>query len=66
MHVRDSFDRLYCSRREGGRGLSRVCACVKAKENSLAYYVSQTLEPVLQEVDRQKIVNVVQCVEPSD
>ena len=28
--------------------------------------MSQTLEPVLQEVGRQKIVNVVQCVEPSD
>ena len=66
LHVRDSVDRLYCSRREGGRELSRVCACVKAEENSLAYYVSQTLEPVLQEVGRQKIVNVVQCVEPSD
>ena len=66
MHVRDSVDRLYCSRREGGRGLSGVCACVKAEENSLAYYLSQTLEPVLQEVGRQKIVNVVQCVEPTD
>ena len=46
MHVRDSVDRLYCSRREGGRGLSGVLACVKADENSLAYHVSQTLEPV--------------------
>ena len=66
IHVRDSVDRLYCSRREGGRGLSGVCTCVKAEENSLAYYVSHTLEPVVQEVDRQKIINVVQCVEPSD
>ena len=66
MHVRDSVDKLYCSRREGGRGLSGVCACVKAEENGLGYYVSQTLEPVLQEVGRQKIVNVVQCIEPSD
>ena len=66
MNVRDSVDRLYCSRREDGRGLSGVCACVKAEENSLAYYVSQTLEPVLQEEGRQKIFNVVQCVEPSD
>ena len=66
MHVRDSVDRLYCSRREGGRGLSGVCACVKAEENSLAYYVSHTLEPVLQEVGRQKIISVVQCVESSD
>ena len=66
IHVRDSVDRLYCSRREGGRGLSGVCACVKAEENGLAYCVSQTLEPVLQEVGRQKIVNVVQCFEPSD
>ena len=56
----DNVDRLYCSRREGGRGLQGVCACVKAEENSLAYCVSQTLEPVLQEVGRQKIVNVVQ------
>ena len=31
MHVRDSVDRLYCSRQEGGRGLSGVCACVKAE-----------------------------------
>ena len=66
MHVRDSVDRLYCSRTEGGKGLSEVCACVKAEENSLAYYVSQTLEPVLQKVGRQKIVSVVQCIEPSD
>ena len=41
-------------------------ACVETGENNLAYYVSQTLEPVLQEVGRKKIVNVVQCVEPSD
>ena len=61
MHVRDSVDRLYCSRREGGRGLSGVCACVKAEENSFAYYVSQTLEPVLQEVGRQNIVQCCQC-----
>ena len=66
MHVRDSVDRLYCSRREGGRGLSGVCTYVKAEENSLAYYVSHTLEPVVQEVGRQKIINFVQCVEPSD
>ena len=66
MNVRDSVNRLYCSRREDGRGLSGVCACVEAEENSLAYYVSQTLEPVLQEEGRQKIFNVVQCVEPSD
>ena len=57
MHVMDSVDRLYCSRRKGERGLSGVCACVQAEENSLAYYVSQTLEPVLQEVGRQKIVS---------
>ena len=62
MHVRDSVDRLHCSRRESGRELSGV----KTEENSLACYVSQTLEPVLQEVGRQKIVNVVQCIEPSD
>ena len=55
MHIRDSVDRLDCSRREGGRGLSGLCAYVKAKENSLACYVSQTLEPVLQEVGRQKL-----------
>ena len=66
MHVRDSVDRLYYSRREGGRGISGECACVKTEENSLVYYVSQTLEPVLQEEGRQKIVNFVQYVEPSD
>ena len=63
---RHSVDRLYCSRREGGRRLSGVCTCVKAEETSLVYYVSQTSEPVLKEVGRQKIVNVVQCIEPSD
>ena len=65
MHVRDSVDRLYCSRRQGETELSGVCVCVKAEENSLAYYVSQTLETVLQKVGRQKIVNVVQYIEPS-
>ena len=66
MYVWNSVDRLYCSRRKGGRGMRGVCACVKVDENSLAYYVPQTLEPVLQEVDRQNIVHVVQFIEPSD
>ena len=39
MHPKSDVDRLYMTRKEGGRGLCSVEYAVRGEENSLGYYV---------------------------
>ena len=47
LHPRADVDRLYVSRKEGGRGLLSVEDSLNKEENSLAQYVDTTQEPIL-------------------
>ena len=53
FHPRASVDRLYLRRREGGRGLLSVEECVQAEMKGLWEYVSESTEPMLQEVNKE-------------
>ena len=50
FHPKSDVDRLYVSRVNGGRGLIGCEGCVKSEENSLGWYVKNSLEVLLQRV----------------
>ena len=39
LHPKSDVDRVYVARQKGGRGIISCALCVKAEENSLAWYV---------------------------
>ena len=43
-------DRLYISRKEGGRGLISVEGCILVERNNLFVYISKSTDPFLKEV----------------
>ena len=47
LHPRSDVDRFYVSRMEGEGGLIGCKMCVKAKENSLGWYVKHHIEPLI-------------------
>ena len=50
MHPKSDVDRLYITRKEGGRGLSSIKYSVKGEENSLGYHVANTEETLMRGV----------------
>ena len=47
-------DRLYVSRKEGGRSLIRVEDCILMERNNLFVYISKSTEPFLKEVAKEE------------
>ena len=47
LHPRDSVDRLYLPRKEGGRGLISIEDCVDIAELSLKEYVMRSKEKMI-------------------
>ena len=56
--------RLYVKRKEGGRGLISVEHCVKEEENSLAWYIQNSNENMLEMVKFHGHLNIEECKEP--
>ena len=50
FHSKSDVDRLYVSREDGGRGLMSCERCVRSEENSLEWYVRNSLDVLLQGV----------------
>ena len=50
FHSKSDVDRLYVSREDGGRGLMSCEGCVRGEENSLEWYVRNSLDVLLQGV----------------
>ena len=46
-------DRLYMSRKEGGRGLISVEGCILMERNNMFVYISKSTEPVLKEIAKK-------------
>ena len=63
FHPRSDVDRLYVKRREGGRGLISVEACVKLEENNLGLYVHESNEMLLKGVKNVKVIETEHTVE---
>jgi len=47
FHKRGNVDRLYLKRNEGGRGLMSVVDCVRAEEQNLGKYLSESMEQLV-------------------
>ena len=60
FHPKSDVDRMYVSREDGGRGLISCEECVTDEENSLGWYVRNSLDVLLQGV---KVTGVIQSEE---
>ena len=47
LHLRDDTDRLYVSRKEGGRGLSNIKDCIDASIKGLKDYIRKCKERLI-------------------
>ena len=63
MHPQADIDRLYCKRKEGGRGLISIEDCITIEENSLGYYINTRQEQLLNEVCKENIIKERQSPE---
>ena len=50
LHPRADVDRLYVSRRDGGRGLLSISDVVCLEKSSLALYVQRCKEPIMSKI----------------
>jgi len=56
FHRKGDVDRLYMRRKDGGRGLISVEDCVLMEKSNLCRYVSESCEPFLMEVIKEKTI----------
>ena len=47
LHRKSDIDRLYLSRKMGGRGLITCEGCIRMEENSLRWCVRNSVEPLI-------------------
>ena len=50
FHPKSDVDGLYASTEDGGRGANNLWGCVRGEENSLGWYVRNSLDILLQGV----------------
>ena len=60
FYPKSDVDRFYVSREDGGRGLISCEGCVRGEENSLGWYVRNSLDVLLQ---GERVTGVIQCEE---
>ena len=56
FHPKCDVDRLYVSRKEGGRGLMSCESIIRSEENNLGWYLKNSSENLLQEVKDVRIL----------
>ena len=61
LHPKSDVDRIYLSRKRGGRGLIGCEGCVKSEVNGLGWYMRSSGELLLGEVRKSKIFDVEEC-----
>ena len=61
LHPKSDIHRLYLQRDKGGRGLISCEGCISAEENSLGWYVKNSVEPLLQQVARTDVIETERC-----
>ena len=50
LHPKSAVDRVYRSRKMGGRGLISCEGCIRMEENNLGWYVRNSVEPLIEGV----------------
>lgn len=58
LHPKSDIDRLYISRRIGGRGLVQVLQTVEEEKISLSQYLKTSREKLIREILKENILNV--------
>ena len=66
LQARSDVNRLYVSRMEGGKGLTRCKMCVKAEENSLGWYVKHHTESLIVAVRKSNTVPIENSTQPKE
>ena len=66
LHPKSNIDRLYITRKEGGRGLMSVEGCVRGEENSLGFYITSSEEKLIRGVAAAGIINTEDVVRSDD
>ncbi|CAB3978866.1 Hypothetical predicted protein [Paramuricea clavata] len=61
LHPRSDIHRLYLPREKGGRGLISCEGCIRTEENSLGWYVKNSVEPLLQQVAKTGVIETERC-----
>ena len=61
LHPKSDIHRLYLQRDKGGRGLISSEGCISAEENSLGWYIKNSVEPLLQQVARTDVIETERC-----
>ena len=61
FHPISDIHRLYLHRKKGGRGLISCKGCIIAVENSLGWYVKNSVEPFLQQVAKTNVIETEGC-----
>ena len=56
LHPKSDIHILYLQKEKGGRVLISCEGCISAKENSLGWYVKNSVEPLLQQVARTDVI----------
>ena len=55
LHPQLDFDRTYCRRTSGGRGLIDLEEGVRDEEMGLAYYILNRKEPLQKTLEREEV-----------
>ena len=66
FHPKSDIDRLYVSRKKGGRGLISCKNCIASEENNLGWYVKNKVEPLLIAVKIQVTIKTDGVIEPKE
>ena len=61
LHPKSDVDRIYVSRKDGGRGLIGCEMCIKAEENNLGWYIRNTVEVLLKQVEKCRVIETETC-----
>ena len=66
LHPKSDVDRLYIPRKKGGRGLAGCEKSITAEVNSIGWYIRNSDEPLLHEVQEKEIIEARDCVSKNE
>ena len=66
LHPKSDVDRLYLSRKDGGRGLMSCEHVIRSEENNLGWYLKHSKEGLLQGVKHVGILEFEKCCSKDD
>ena len=62
FHPKSDVDRLYLPRCKGERGLISCKSCIRSEENSVGFYMKNSMEPLLEQVRMSGVIQTEECL----